>query len=173
MWVRTADEDHVPSIPGFSWLARKLTVHTQAGWYYPKYPAGSSFLYAIAIWVGGDKHGKEWAFYVSPICMALAMLATFLIARAVAGSFYGLLAMIVLACGQTTLELANDPNSHAPALCMVTWGMYFLLRWWQTGSIWRGVIAGLLLGYAVTIRYTEACFCFRFTRWIRSSAIPD
>ena len=33
--------------------------------------------------------------------------------------------------------------------------MYFLLRWWQTASILRGMLAGLFLGYAVTIRYTE------------------
>ena len=62
---------------------------------------------------------------------------------------------MILACCQVLLSFAEQPLSHGPALCMVTWGMYFLLRWWQTESIWRGTLAGLCLGYAVSIRYTE------------------
>jgi hypothetical protein len=65
------------------------------------------------------------------------------------------MAMLLLAMNVTTLGLANNPNSHAPALAFVVWGMFMLLRWWQTGSIWRGILAGFLLGYAVTIRYSE------------------
>jgi len=33
--------------------------------------------------------------------------------------------------------------------------MFLLIRWWQTGSVWRGLFAGLLIGYACLIRYTE------------------
>lgn len=225
MWVRTKDEWREPSIklpwglelPAF--LKHKLTVHTKEGWYYPKYPLGTSMLDAIGIWIGSAEpahgwgtpalvasialtllgiffafrsvqterkglaevalvflafaaasrltgavivpaHGHELAFLVSPVCATLAVLGIFLLTRLFTGSFYALLAMILLATGQTMLELSIDPNSHAPALCMVVWGMFFLLRWWQTGRWWRGVIAGLLLGYAVTIRYTEALLLF-------------
>jgi 4-amino-4-deoxy-L-arabinose transferase-like glycosyltransferase len=160
MWVRTdAGEIH----PGFAkpaFLNRWLTVKTKDGWYYPKYPAGTSVLNAIAIWIGGPSHGREWAFLVSPICTTLSVLGLFLLTRAIAGSFYGLLAMILLGCGFTTLELANEPNSHAPSLFFAVWGMYLLVRWWQSGSSWRGLAAGLLLGCAVTIRYTEALLLF-------------
>jgi hypothetical protein len=38
--------------------------------------------------------------------------------------------------------------------------MCLLLRWWQTGSAWRGIVGGLLLGAAATIRYNEAALVF-------------
>ena len=160
MWVRTTDEVREPGIGLPQFLKRKLTVHTEAGWYYPKYPVGTSMLDALGIWLGGPKHGREGAFLVSPVCATLAVLGMFLLVRSVAGSFLGLLAMIVLGTGQTMLELAIDPNSHAPSLCMTVWGMFMLLRWWQTGRVWRGIAAGLLLGFAVAIRYTEALLLF-------------
>jgi hypothetical protein len=153
MWVRTNDATFT-FFPGF--LGRWLGIHTQAGWYYPKYPAGGSLLDAIAILIGG----REAAFLISPICASLAILGMFFLARAIAGSFSGVLAMIVLACGVTTLERALVPDSHAAALCVVVWGMFFLLRWWQTGRWQIGAAAGLLLGLAVTIRYSEALLLF-------------
>jgi hypothetical protein len=90
------------------------------------------------------------------------VLGMFLLARDILGSsFYALLSMIVLAMGPTTLLLANLPNSHAPALCFVVWGMFFLFRWWQGEGGWPiGALAGLLLGIAVTVRYTEALLLF-------------
>src|SRR5256714_13525664 len=75
--------------------------------------------------------------------------------RLAAGSFAGILGMILLATCPVTLVLANNPNSHAAALAFVTWGMLFLIWWWKRGGWWRGAIAGFLLGYAVAIRYTE------------------
>jgi hypothetical protein len=153
MWVRT-EHATFTFLPGF--LGRWLGVHTEAGWYYPKYPAGGSLLDAIAILIGG----REAAFLVSPISTTLALLAMFFLARAIGGSFVGVLAMIVLACGITTLARAINPDSHAPALCMVMWGFYLLVRWWQSGKWPLGAAAGLLLGYAVTIRYTEALLLF-------------
>jgi Dolichyl-phosphate-mannose-protein mannosyltransferase len=137
-----------------------MWLRTKAGWYYPKYPIGTSFLDAIAIWSGGAKYARERAFLVSPVCMALAILGMFFLARVIVGSFFGLLAMIVLASGPTTLQLANWPGSHSPAMCMVIWGMYFLLCWWQSEKWWYGIAGGLLLGYAVTCRYTEALLLF-------------
>ena len=53
------------------------------------------------------------------------------------------------------LALADNPNSHASCVAFVVWGMFLLVRWWQTGSIWRGALAGFLLGYACLIRYSE------------------
>jgi hypothetical protein len=135
-----------------------MWVRTGDGWYYPKYPIGLPLLNAVALWLDpreGDPQGKVWAMLVSPACTALALMAMFLLARLVAGSFAAVLATILLATSLTTLAVANNPWSHGPALCFVTWGAYLLVRWWQTGSIWRGILAGLLLGYAVTIRYTE------------------
>lgn len=155
------------------------------GWYYPKYPIGLPLLNAIALWLDpdiGDPHGRRWVMMISPICTALSLLGMFLLVRLIAGSFFAILGMILLATSMTTLAIANSPWSHTPALCFVTWGMYLLLRWWQTGSIWCGIPAGFLLGYAVTIRYTEGLLilpimlvCFSMIRikqpgaWLRAT----
>jgi len=133
-----------------------MWLRTESGWYYPKYPFGLPMLYSVPVLLGH----REWAFGVSPACTALGVLGMFFLARGIVGSFYALLAMIVLAMGPTTLQLADLPNSHAPALCVVVWGMFFLLRWWQGGRWQLGLLAGLLLGVAVTIRYTEALLLF-------------
>jgi hypothetical protein len=84
-----------------------------------------------------------------------ALWAMFLFGRLVGGSFGGIMAMLLLGSSEVVLSLVNNPNSHASDLFFVTWGMYGVARWWQTDRIWRGMLAGLLLGYAVTIRYTE------------------
>lgn len=124
--------------------------------FYPKYPIGLPLLYAISLWVGGDRLGPIIAYYISPVAMTLSVLATFLLVRRVAGSYAGLLAMLVYATSPTTLQLANNPNSHAATVFCVTLGMVALLHWWQLGGWVVGLLAGLLLGYATTIRYSEA-----------------
>ncbi len=164
MWVRT--EDRV--VPPPSWvptfLRASLTAHTEAGWYYAKYPSGVGFLNAVVMWANGGAHSlvaAERALMLAPVCTALAVLGMFYLGRAVTGSsFLSIMGMIVLACGQTTLDFSIIAGSHGPALCFVVWGMLFLLRWWQTGRTMSGILAGLLLGYAVTLRYTEALLLF-------------
>jgi len=88
--------------------------------------------------------------------MTLALVAVFLIARQIAGSFAGILATLIVASSPVTLLLANNPNSHAASLCLAAWGMYALLRWWERGTAWRAAAAGALLGIAATVRYGEA-----------------
>src|SRR5262249_14935190 len=65
-------------------------------WYYPKYPIGLPLLDAIPLWVNWE-HGKIWALYVSPIGAALGVLGMFFLARQLAGSFIGIMAMLLLA----------------------------------------------------------------------------
>ncbi len=67
-----------------------------------------------------------------------------------------MLAAIVLATSHIMLVLADNPNSHAACTAFVVWGFFLLLRWWQTGRLWRGLLGGFLIGYAATIRYSEA-----------------
>jgi hypothetical protein len=105
--------------------------------------------------IDGPSVGVELAYLVCPVCTMLGLVATFQLVRLVAGSFGALLAMIAVACSPVTLELANNSNSHASSLFCVTWGMFLLIRWWQSGGAARACLAGFLLGYAVTIRYTE------------------
>ena len=126
--------------------------------FYPKYPIGLSALFALAIkltsW-GNWARGEAFAFAVSPTCTVLAVAGVFFLARTVAGSFPALLAAIALATCEVMWALANVSNSHASCVAFVVWGMFFLVTWWQSGSIWRGVLAGFLLGFACLIRYTE------------------
>lgn len=136
-----------------------MWVRAKDGWYYPKYPAGVPVLGAVAIWIGGG-HNNLAAVYVSPVCAALAVLAMFFLTRTIAGSFLALLGAIALATNSTMLHLALIPSSHAPDICFVLWGMYALVSSWKSGKLWVGIAAGFLLGYAVTIRYSEALLLF-------------
>jgi len=154
-FAKTYSTEFTPANPyeyvGNMWVM----VGDKDGTYYPKYPLGLPVLYAIMLWIGGAAHGHVWAFYISPVSMIAAVVGMYFLARTVAGSFAAMMAAILLATSQTTLVLANNPNSHSSCLAFVVWGMFFLLRWWQTNSIWRGLLGGFLLGYACTIRYTE------------------
>lgn len=129
------------------------------GVHYPKYPLGvplvDAVVYRIATALHDEATAVGWVYRVSPISMSLALLGMFFIGRLLANSFAGLLAMILLATCPLALILANNPNSHALALCFIIWGFYFLLRWWQSGTWLLGLAAGFMLGYALTIRYTE------------------
>jgi hypothetical protein len=127
--------------------------------YYPKYPIGMPVHIAIARVLGGPENGPIWAYYVNPIAMTLAMLGSFMLMRLFAGSFAALIGMLILMSGLNVLSHTNNPNSHATTVCCVAWGMFLLFRWWQSGGFARAAGAGFLLGYAVTIRYTEGLLC--------------
>ncbi|HUO07039.1 MAG TPA: glycosyltransferase family 39 protein [Phycisphaerae bacterium] len=132
-----------------------MFIRTANGAYYPKYPFGLPLLYAMVFWIFGSAKGVTLAFAISPLSAVLAVLGMFYLARQVAGTFAALMAAVLLGSSQLMLALANNPNSHASCLACVVWGMFLLVRWWQTGSIWRGALAGFLLGYACLIRYSE------------------
>ena len=145
---------------GWMWvMANENSTAPGGGMHYPKYPIGVPLVDAVVYRIGYALYGQEtaidWVFRVNPAAMSLALLGTFFLTRRLASSFAGLLAMILLGTLPLTLILANNPNSHALSLCFICWGMYATVRWWETLSWWRGLIAGFLLGYAVTIRYTE------------------
>ncbi len=138
---------------GAMWVRNEAT-----GVNYPKYPVGLSLLYAACFWIFGSAPGGmgvHTAFLVSPVSAALSVLGMYFLTRQFAGIFGALSAMLLLMFSQLTLSLANNPNSHAACLACVVWGTFLLLRFWQTASLWRGLLGGFLLGYAVTIRYTE------------------
>ncbi len=127
--------------------------------YYPKYPIGLPAIYAVMLWIGslrGGDAGVIMSYWISPIGMSLAVFGTYLLGRRFAGSFGGLMASILFASSPVTLQLAVNPNSHAACVGFVVWGMYLLICWWEKRGIWRGLLAGFLLGYAMTIRYSEA-----------------
>lgn len=157
MLARTGSTGYTPrhalGFVGSMWVRVDAT-----GVNYPKYPNGLPLLYACFLWVFGDDPGglgTRLAFLVSPIGAAASVLGMYLLARQFASPFSSICAALVMGFSQSALTLANFANSHASCLAFVVWGLFLLMRFWQTGSVWRGVLAGFSLGYAVTIRYTE------------------
>lgn len=140
---------------GAMWVGTDLQTPTQR--YYPKYPVGMPAAYAMTFSIGGD-NGLELAYWLNPICMALALLVSFLLIRRFTGSLPAFLALIILATSPLTLGLANNPNSHALALLLATTGMLAALLWSQGAGLWAAITAGLLLGLAASVRYTEVLF---------------
>lgn len=138
---------------GRMWVGTNLGTENEK--YYPKYPMGLPALYATILKVFGFEKGREFIYWTSPVCMTLSLLATFLLVRMLTSSFMALLATIAMSSSPLLMGLTNNPNSHASALFCVTWGMFLLFSWWQRGGWARALFAGLLLGYSVTIRYTE------------------
>jgi len=118
----------------FETVGRMWVTGHEPGTYYPKYPIGLPAIYAIARALGGN----TLVFLVNPIAMALALLGVFAMARRLVGSFYGVLAMLILAANPVTLGLVNNANSHATAIFCVVWGLHLALVWWQDSHAgWR------------------------------------
>ena len=159
LFSQTFSTGFKPSNP-FSYVGW-MWVQTPDGWVYPKYPLGVPVLDALCIWVSHNLHdGVTLSYLVSPVCTVLASAAMFLMLRTFASSFAAVMGTILLATNPVSLVLANNSNSHAPALAFTCWGILFLLWWMRYGGWWRGMLAGLLLGYALTIRYTEGMLIF-------------
>ncbi len=152
--------------------------------FYPKYPLGLPAIYAAVLKIGGE-HGRDLplvsrrladgytlCLWVSPVCMSLAVLGCFGLGRMLGGSYAGVLAAIVFATSPVTLGLSTSPNSHASAVCCVAWGMLFLCWWWRSGGLFKGLLAGVLIGYAATIRYTEGLLVLPLFYVVIERAMP-
>ncbi|HUB26341.1 MAG TPA: glycosyltransferase family 39 protein, partial [Tepidisphaeraceae bacterium] len=120
-----------------------------------KFPLGLPSIYALIDVIGGRANWPADAHELSPIAASLAVLGAFALMRPIVGDYYALLGSLLLAASPVTFFFANLPNSHATALCVAVWGMTMLLSWWRNGGAWRAVIAGLILGFNFTVRYTE------------------
>lgn len=136
---------------GNMWVS--ATSNTQH--FYPKYPLGLPLIYAICLWIGGSTYGVALAHAVSPVTMTLAVLGVFYLVRQFAGSFAGVLALLMFATSPLTSYLVNNPNSHASTVFCVVWGMLCVLHWWRVGGKRWALAGGFLVGYAATIRYSE------------------
>ena len=162
-----------------------MWILTANGAYSPKYPVGVPLLNAVAIWIGGSPAAAYW---VSPICGVISVLAIFFCVRVIAGSVCGVLASILLASNPSVLHFSLVPSSHAPDLAFTMLGMTALFYWWRSGRSWGrvllGIIAGLCIGFTVAIRYSDGLLLlplgvaalttvrFRDRRAWRAAAVP-
>jgi hypothetical protein len=130
-------------------------VKLETGRFALKYPLGLPVVYAVLHGVVGSAHWMAAAHEVSPLLAALGVLGTFFLFRPIVGSCAATGGMILVATSPPTFFFANLPNSHACAFCVAVWGVHCLLQWWRSDLLWQGIAAGLLLGFNVTVRYTE------------------
>lgn len=124
--------------------------------YFPKYPIGLPLIYASLLWLLGPQSGVAAAFYVSPICVIAAVAFSYLLMRQFMHPLLAVAGAAVVAFNPVTLAISINPNSHASTLMLVTGGMMLLAWWMMRGGAAIGLMAGLMLGAAATIRYTEA-----------------
>ena len=133
-------------------FAGNMMIRTDDGRIFAKYPPGFPMLAAIGRLLG-KTDGMYW---VNPVCTVLASIVSFFLFRLLLSDFTSLLGVLWLAWNPLVLCYANDSNSHASTLLCVTLGAWGLLSWLQGRSRWRGMLGAFALGFAATIRYTEA-----------------
>ena len=152
LFAATGSTGFVPA-DDFSFVG-KMWVEVAGKRFYPKYPLGLSVIYAVPLLLG-TRVGVPVCFAVNPAAMTLGLVATFALARRLVGSAVAVVAMLLVATSPVCVGLTDNPNSHATAFLCAAGGMYCLIRWWQGGGTALAPAAGVLLGAAVTIRYTE------------------
>jgi Dolichyl-phosphate-mannose-protein mannosyltransferase len=133
-------------------------VENQRGACYPKYPPFYPALVAATMALAGPQAGP----YVNPACALLALLGLYLLCRGLVDQRLALLGPLLLALNPVLTTWALEQVSHASSLCFVVWGFAAFVHAWRISAAtgtrrrpWLLVAAGLLLGYAVGIRYTN------------------
>ena len=156
---------------GYLWLAKRMAefkplavkdddpfmyqshvwVENKAGKVTPKFAPGYPFLMSIAYRLGGDTA----MFAISPIMGGLALIGSFMLFRVWMSRVSSLFGIFLLAVNGMILVYCNYLLTHASDLCFAVWGMFFLWRWKRGIGRFSGIAAGLLLGYAVTVRHAS------------------
>ena len=122
------------------------------GVFYEKYPIG----FPLLVSVGYKIAGQLGAFLVNPILGCVALIGAMALARELAGKWAAILLGFLLALHPLLVCYSTSALSHISDLACVVWGLWCLWRWGRHGGAGWAAAAGLLLGYAVSIRYTEA-----------------
>ncbi len=124
----------------------------------PKFAPGYPFLMSIAYILGGDTA----MFFVSPIMGGLSLIGSYMLFRLWMSRVSALFGTFYLATNAMILVYSGYLLTHASDMCFAVWGMYFLWRWKRENIndtkyyILIGILAGLFLGGAMTIRHTSA-----------------
>lgn len=127
-------------------------VEVEPGVFYQKYPIGYPLLLAGGYLLGGP----TGAFLVNPVMGVLCILGTMLLARDLFGPWPAVVAGACLALCPAIIFQSVGALSHISDACFVVFGLWMLWRWLRVGR-WRySLAAGLLLGFALSIRNTEA-----------------
>ncbi len=136
-------------------FAGRMMIQTPDGKIFAKYPPGVGILGALARII----YRPSAMYLVDPIFTVMALFFAYLLFRTMLDPFLALIGVIWLGLNPVTLAYADDANSHGAALGFTVLGFWALLSWWRKGGTWRGIIAGLALGFCCSIRYTEFLWC--------------
>ena len=127
-------------------------LEVRPGEWYSKYPVGYPLLLAALYRLGGSSA----PFVLNPLCALLLVAGTFALASRLIGSRGAVLAALLAACHPLAFLFGINALSHMSDACCVVWAMYFAWKWSEDLRWSDALYAGLLAGYAVSIRYTEA-----------------
>lgn len=127
-------------------------VEVRPGVFCQKYPIGYPLLVSVAYRLGGPSAG----FLVNPLATVVALVGLFFLARRLLDDRWALLATLTFAIHPIILFYGVSALSHSTDLACVIWGMYFAWTWYTDGRWYRAGLAGFLLAFAASIRYSEA-----------------
>ena len=152
--IASQGQFHQKPIDDFQFIGNMWVVN-ERNEFYPKYPPLYPALAAGAISLFGNHAG----FFICPVFAIIAVFGMFFLCRffmpdklALAGSF-------LLATSPIFNHFALSKVSHGPSMGFLIWGFVFFFaavsrRKLKAGIIYA-VLAGLILGYAEGIRYTN------------------
>jgi len=132
----------------------RMWVEDEQGRFYSKYPPLYPALCGVLMRAFGDLAGM----LVAPVCSWLAVLGAFVLARALLPGWAALLAALAAASNPLFNIFSADQVSHPASIAFLTWGFALFFHGAKREERPRAVLlvgSGLLLGYAVGIRYTN------------------
>lgn len=131
---------------GMHWLI------TEDGRYASRYPPGLPLMIA-AVYV---TLGPNASVFMDLVFATLSLLGLYLLARRLAGPWWGLAACAVLASNPVFNQHALWNFAHMTVNVFLVWGVYLLVLWSEHRRWWLALGAGFLLGVIPTVRYPEA-----------------
>lgn len=134
----------------FQWQ-NHVWVENTRGELLPKYAPGFPLIMALFYRAGG----ANAMFLASPVMGGLALIGAFLLFRLWMSPLPVFLATLTLAANPMFINYATFPLTHATDVCIATWGAYLLWRWHSNPRVISGSIAGLLIGFAGAVRFTN------------------
>lgn len=127
-------------------------VEVEPGVFYQKYPIG----YPLLLAGGYLLNGPMGAFLVNPVMGVLCILGAMLLARDLLGAWPAAVTGACMAFCPAVILQSVSALSHMSDACFAVFGLWLLWRWMPGGHWGYALGTGLLLGFAVSIRNTEA-----------------
>ena len=125
---------------------------------YLNYPPGLPLLLALAQKIVPS---ADAPFFLTPLAGLVGILATFWLGKQLFGDIAGMIASVLLGLSPLYFTFATDLWSDVPATACLLIAMALYVSSVASGSrhgAWKAAAAGLLLGYAVFVRYSAAIF---------------